>query len=162
MGGHSLPSGQRVEKEPDMDRFAWAAALLLAVASAAFAQQDPMGGGRKSRPQKAPLPTPTEKDLGVPIYPGSKFDGDLSGGMSQSDQKIWVFFSNDPVAVVLAFYEQKTGRKGESFEKDKYMIKLAGASLVPEHGVSIETLEGNPLFGNRGKTSISVMRTVKP
>jgi hypothetical protein len=82
--------------------------------------------------------------------------------MSQSNQKIWVFFSNDPVAVVLAFYEQKTGKKGESLEKDKYMIKLAGASLVPEHGVSIETLEGNPLFGNRGKTSISVMRRLKP
>jgi len=42
------------------------------------------------------------------------------------------------------------------------MIRLAGASLVPEHGVSIEALEGNPLFGSRGKTSISVMRTVKP
>jgi hypothetical protein len=115
------------------------------------------GKSRKAR-ERAPLPAPTVAELGVPIYPGSRYDAQISGGMSGEDQKIWVYFSDDAPRKVLAFYEQKTGKKGVEADRDKFMISLKGKSIVPEHGVTVETLAGNPLFGNKGKTVITVLR----
>lgn len=137
------------------------AVLLLSLSSAATAQPDPFerpSQKARKRVQKPALPPPTEVEMGVPQYPGARFDGDVSGGMSGSDQKIWVFFSDDAVTKVVAFYQQKTGKKATEWEKDKYMIPLRGDSGIPEHGVTVETLAGNPLFEGKGKTIISVTR----
>jgi hypothetical protein len=59
---------------------------------------------------------------------------------------------------VVAFYQQKTGKKATEAEKDKYLLPLKGKAIIPEHGVFIETLEGNELFKGKGKTMISVVR----
>ena len=141
---------------------ALAAALLLATTGSAWAQQDPMtGAGRRERVRRPPAPAPTEAELGVPVYPGARFDGDVSGGMTQPDQKIWVYFSDDAPAKVVAFYQQKTGKKANEWDKEKFMIGLAGNPVMPEHGLTIETLAGNPLFAGKGKTVITVTRITK-
>jgi hypothetical protein len=122
-------------------------------------QSPPEARSRRPRAPKASLPRPSEADLGVPVYPGARYDGDVSGGMSQPDHTIWIFFSDDAPAKVVAFYEKKTGKKASEWDKDKYMIALKGASVIPEHGVTVETLAGNPLFPGKGKTVITVSRT---
>jgi len=127
-------------------------------------QEQSPAEARSKRPRapRASLPRPTEADLGVPVYPGARYDGDVSGGMSQPDHTIWIFFSDDAPAKVVAFYEKKTGKKASEWDKDKYMIALKGASIIPEHGVTVETLAGNPLFPGKGKTVITVSRTRPP
>jgi hypothetical protein len=133
--------------------------LAMTIAGAALAQTDPGApSGRRARPEKPKVPPPSEASLGVPPYPGARFDADVSSGMSMNESWIWVFFSDDAPAKVVAFYEQKTGRKSTEWDKDKFMIALKGKSVVPEHGVTVETLEGNPYFGGKGKTVITVSR----
>ena len=145
-----------------MLRYALAAALLLATAGNGLAQQDPIeGASKRQRKPKPALPPPTEADLGVPVYPGARFDGDLSGGMSAEGQKIWIYFSDDAPGKVVAFYQQKTGKKADEWDTEKYMISLKGNSPLPEHGVTVETLAGNPLFEGKGKTVITVSRMAK-
>ena len=143
-----------------MIRYALAAALLLA-STAHVSAQPVERPSKKVRQPKPALPQPTEAELGVPVYPGARFDGDLSGGMSGSSQKIWIFFSDDAPAKVAAFFEQKTGKKANEWDKDKFLLPLKGASVVPEHGVTVETLTGNPLFPGKGSTVITVTRLTK-
>jgi len=142
-----------------MVRNALVVTLALATAGAAFAQTDPSTpSGKRARAERPKVPPPTEASLGVPAYPGARFDAEASAGMSMNESWIWVFFSDDAPAKVVAFYEQKTGRKSSEWDKDKFLIALKGESLVPEHGVTVETLEGNPLFTGKGKTVITVSR----
>lgn len=145
-----------------MTRYVLGAAVLLVTAGSAWAQQDPVTGmGKRERVRRPALPAPTETELGVPVYPGARFDGDVSGGMTQSDQKVWVYYSDDAPAKVVAFYQQKTGKKANEWDKDKFLIGLKGNPVMPEHGLTIETLAGNPLFAGKGKTVITVSRTTR-
>ncbi|MFY3744337.1 hypothetical protein ACOQFB_10540 [Anaeromyxobacter sp. Red801] len=140
------------------------AALLVPAALVVSAQQDPFAPPSqkaRERKRKPAVPPPSAAELGVPVYPGARFDGDISGGMSGPDQKIWVFFTDDAPAKVVAFYEQKTGKKATEWDREKYMIPLEGDPPMPEHGLTIETLAGNPLLGDKGKTVVSVMRLTK-
>jgi hypothetical protein len=137
------------------------AGLLLSMAGLVSAQPDPFARPSekaRERKRKPALPPPTDAELGVPRYPGARFDGDVSGGMTQSSQKVWVFFSDDAPPKVVAFYEEKTGKKATEWEKQKYMLPLKGESVMPDHGLTIETLQGNPFLEGKGKTVISVMR----
>ncbi len=62
---------------------------------------------------------------------------------------------------MVAFFEEKTGKKANEWDKDKFLLPLKGASVVPEHGVTVETLTGNPLFPGKGSTVITVTRLTK-
>jgi hypothetical protein len=98
---------------------------------------------------------PTEKDLGVPIYPGAAFNAEASAGMSMGDDyAMFVFLSNDQPAKVVAFYEQKLKKKAEK-SGDMYMIPLKGKPPVPEEGIVIQP---NTMFGGSAKTVISIQK----
>ncbi|NLW45850.1 MAG: hypothetical protein GXY86_00700 [Firmicutes bacterium] len=98
---------------------------------------------------------PTPQSLGIPIYPGAVFNPEISAGMSlDDDYQCFVYLSNDPPAKVVAFYEQRLGKKADSNEGG-YLIALKGKLPVPEEGLAIQP---NLLFGGTAKTVITVQK----
>ncbi len=104
-----------------------------------------------------PMAAPTEAQLGVPLYPGARFDGTISAGMSAADEEgvYYVFASADPVAKVAAFYEQRTGRKGTATEAG-VLIVVQGEGLFPDLGVTIQPNVGT--FPAPAQSMITVRR----
>ena len=101
---------------------------------------------------------PTSQTLGIPIYPGSVFNPEISAGMSlDDDYQYYVYLSNDPPAKVVTFYEQRLGKKASSNEGG-YLIALKGKLPVPDEGLAIQP---NMLFGGTAKTVITVQKQVK-
>lgn len=102
---------------------------------------------------------PTAKELGVPIYPGSKFDAENSAGMSSgNDHAIYIYLSADSPSKVAAFYEQQLKKKPEALGGDQFMFPLKGSMPVPDEGISIQP---NTMFGGSAKTVISIQKIVK-
>ena len=99
---------------------------------------------------------PTEKDLGVPVYPGAAFDAENSAGMSAgNDFSMYIYLSGDQPAKVAAFYEQKLKIKPVQAGKNTYMIPLKGKMPMPEEGISIQP---NTMFGGQAKTVITIQK----
>ena len=99
---------------------------------------------------------PTEKELGVPLYPGAVFDAENSAGMSIDDEcAYYVYLSEDPVAKVVNFYEEKTKKKAVSLENELYMIPLKGTMPVPYEGIVIQP---NVIFSGKAKTVITIQK----
>ena len=105
---------------------------------------------------------PTEPELGMPIYPGARFDPELSTGLSQESEKYYVYFTDDPILKVVQFYEGRTGKKAIELEgaKGAFWVVLKGTAPWPELGVLIEPAAGK--FGARpaDKTVVSVRKVV--
>jgi hypothetical protein len=97
---------------------------------------------------------PTEKELGVPLYPGARYDARSSAGMSMGDQRGYLFVTDDAPAQVVKFYEAKLGKRAQGDAQSGYMIALEGKGLVPDEGLAVQP---NMLPGG-GKTLITVMR----
>lgn len=98
---------------------------------------------------------PTEKTLGIPIYPGSVFDPENSAGMSLGDDyQYYIYLSNDPPSKVVAFYEQRLGKKALS-SNGGYMIALKGKLPVPEEGL---TIQPNTMFSGKAQTVITMQK----
>ena len=98
---------------------------------------------------------PTAQTLGVPIYPGAVFNPEISAGMSlDEDYQYYVYLSNDPPAKVVAFYEQRLGKKASSYEGG-YLFALKGKLPVPDEGLAIQP---NVLFSGPAKTVITVQK----
>jgi len=101
---------------------------------------------------------PTEKEMGVPPYPGAWFDARNSAGMTQDDYPAWIFLTNDPVKTVVAFYEGRTGKKAQAAGQRAYILALVGEMPIPEHGV---TVQPNTMFPGKYKTAVTIMRKVR-
>ncbi len=102
---------------------------------------------------------PTEKELGVPVYPGATFDAENSAGMSAgNDYAMYLFLTTDPPSKVVAFYEQQLKIKAVEAVKGYYMIPLKGEMPLPEEGISIEP---NTMFGGKAKTVISIQKKIE-
>jgi hypothetical protein len=98
---------------------------------------------------------PTEKDLGVPIYPGAAFNAEASAGMSLGDDfAMFIYLSGDQPSKVAAFYEQKLRIKAEK-SGDRYMIPLKGKPPIPDEGIAIEP---NTMFGGSAKSVITIQK----
>ena len=97
---------------------------------------------------------PAAQTLGVPIYPGAVFNPEISAGMSLNDYQYYVYLSNDPPAKVVAFYEQRLGKKASSCEGG-YAFVLKGKLPVPDEGL---TIQPNELFGGPAKTVITLQK----
>ena len=98
---------------------------------------------------------PTEKDLGVPFYPGATFDAQASAGMSLGDDfAMYIYLSGDQPSKVAAFYEQKLKIKPMK-SGDMYMIPLKGELPMPDEGIAIQP---NTMFGGSAKTVITIQK----
>jgi len=127
-----------MKKKPKFEslpRVRWAA-LLLAQAVMVAA---PLQTAIPERPRPAPLPQPTEAQLGAPVYPGAIYQAQISGGMSQGESYYWVFVTADPASKVAAFYKTKTGVAHTEMEGMYMFVFKKGANpYMPDHGLVIE------------------------
>ena len=129
--------------------FAAVLAFLLA-----FGLVSLVNAGSGARP--APLPQPTEAQLGAPVYPGATYDGQMSAGMSQGDSYYWVFVTTDPAATVAAFYKQKTGLVPVEIEGNfQFTIKKGANPYFPDQGF---TVEPNKALAGGVKTAITFIK----
>jgi hypothetical protein len=94
---------------------------------------------------------PTERDVGVALYPGAQFDAQVSAGMSSGEQRAYVFMTADPLDRVVAFYEAHTGKHAMQADSHSFGISLTGSSL-PDL-----TIQSN-LVPWPGKTVITIMK----
>ena len=82
---------------------------------------------------------PSAEQLGVPIYPGARYEARNSEGMSQPTEKYYIFTTADSLARVAAFYRNATKKSGEPFgEGGAVIIVLEGHAPFPAHGIVIE------------------------
>jgi hypothetical protein len=61
-------------------------------------------------PAQAPVGTPTEETLGMPIYPGAKFIGSYDAGRGQ---RYYLFGTNIDFAQAVGFYRTALKQRGE-------------------------------------------------
>lgn len=139
----STPVPARAQRLPWMALIVLLWALLAAPAQDAYSQARP-----------APLPQPTEAQLGVPVYPGARYDGVASAGMTQPDTAYWLFLTRDPPAQVAKFYAEKTGKAAQDLG-GSFIIAVKGKAPFPEHGIIIEP---NKMFPTPDKTVITVSK----
>jgi hypothetical protein len=129
-------------------------AMLLALAVMVLV---PFGAAVPQRP--TPLPQPSEAQLGAPVYPGSTYLGELSGGMSMDETYYWVFVTSDPPSKVAAFYKAKTGRTPTELSGSYLFdlgVKKGSNPYMPDHGIAIEP--NKQLTAGPPKTSITFNR----
>ena len=101
---------------------------------------------------------PTPADLGVPVYPGARYEATMSQGMSQEREKYYVFTTPDALDRVKAFYESATRHASEPFgDGGAVMIALAGQAPFPTHGIVIEPSRPG-MFPPAVRTVITVRR----
>lgn len=134
------PSLEAIEEEED-----WAMDLAVAAKTEQF--------------RKNP---PTEKFLGVPIYPGAVFSPELTAGMSLGDEHhIYVYFSNDPLEKVTDFYRKRLGKEpvfvGEEFG---YMFPLKGSLPLPDEGLTVQPYVYEAFGLGSYKTTIAIQKQV--
>ena len=100
-----------------------------------------------------PLPEPSAAELGVPRYPGARFDGTNSAALSSGGDHYYVYTTADAPEKVAAFYERQTGKKGLKREGG-WLIAVKGAGLFPELGVTVQPNAGT--YPATVKTMITV------
>jgi hypothetical protein len=125
--------------------------MLMALAVIALA---PFGAAVPQRPQ--PLPQPSEAQLGAPVYPGSTYLAELSGGMSMGETYYWVFVTSDSPSKVAAFYKAKTGLTAMELD-GSFLFDLDGKKgsnpYMPDRGIAIEP--NKQLTAGPPKTSVT-------
>ena len=99
---------------------------------------------------------PNEKTIGVAVYPGAKFNADLSAQMSSDEAEFYVYESADAGAAIVKFYEQKTGKKAQELDDETYLIALKGPSMMPSHGLVVQP---NTMLGGSAKSVITIQIT---
>jgi hypothetical protein len=127
--------------------------LALAAALLALAAPSPQA---LSQGRPAALPQPSEAQMGVPTYPGARYDGMNSGGMSQDERYYWIFITQDPVDKVVAFYREKTKlTPTETAGSYSFTLKGGDNPYFPDHGVMIQK---NTMFPPPTGTVITVSK----
>jgi len=115
----------------NLRRVGFMAAMVLLAATWATAKE--------GRSPPAPLPQPTEAQLGAPVYPGATYEAQISGGMSQGESYYWVFVTADSASKVAAFYKSKTGVTPTEMEgMFMFTLKKGSNPYFPDHGLVIE------------------------
>jgi len=105
----------------------------------------------------APAAPPSEADLGVPLYPGARFDNQMSASMSGmgDNANYYVYTSVDAATQVTSFYESKTGKKGTTNEAGT-LIAVRGEGLFPDLGITIQPNPGS--YPPEVKTIITIRK----
>ncbi|MDA8169640.1 MAG: hypothetical protein M0Z59_08105 [Nitrospiraceae bacterium] len=124
--------------------------LMLLFAAAAMAQPKPHSAAGK---------TLSGKEIGYPVYPGSKYL-EHSGSMAAPGWKSYIFTSNDSPEKIKAFYEKKTGKKPVLLKKDKqtvYFFPMKGKPPIADEYINVEPNS----YGGSAKTIISITKKIK-
>lgn len=99
---------------------------------------------------------PTEKDLGVPVYPGAQYNARFSVVNEALKQCYWT--TNDPPKTVIAFFENATGLQSTGDPaKNFYMIQIMPAEKSPYLMMISVIPNTNPDMGP-GKTLLTIVR----
>jgi hypothetical protein len=106
-----------------------AGGLFLAGRTPAGAQDQDAAKLEATRAALRLLP-PTAANVGVPLYPGSKFEEGITLKFWPPDGRAYVFSTQDDVAKVVAFYEKRTGKNAVS-QPGGYGIVLEGTLAKP-------------------------------
>jgi hypothetical protein len=129
--------------------------LALAVLIMALVALPAQEGMARDAPP-TPLKQPTDQEMGVPTYPGAKFDGQMSAGMSQGETYFWVFATTDPVEKVVTFYKEKTRSTPAELEGSfLFTLKKGKSELFPALGVMVEK---NTMFPGPAKSVVTVTK----
>lgn len=112
---------------------------------------------QESQEEHGPVPEPPAAQLGVPKYPGARYDAQMSSQLSSSDRWFYVYTTTDALQRVVAFYERSTGKKGQP-APDGVSIAIAvkGTMPWPELGVMVQPRL--PQYPASVKAVISVTR----
>jgi hypothetical protein len=118
----------------------------------AEAQEEP----EEEAPVK-PMAAPSTAELGVPLYPGAKFDGRISAEMSRSDEEAnyYVYSSTDTPEQVAAFYRTRTGKAGIT-TPGGVMFAIRGEGLFPDLGLTVQPNAGT--FPAPAKTMLTIRK----
>jgi hypothetical protein len=105
----------------------------------------------------APMAAPSAAELGVPLYPGAKFDGRISAEMSRSDEEAnyYVYSSTDTPEQVTAFYRTRTGKAGIT-TPGGVMFAVRGGGLFPDLAVTVQPNAGT--FPAPAKTMLTIRK----
>jgi hypothetical protein len=90
-------------------------------------RQKPAAAPQKSKtaeqtPAAIPAGEPTAEYLGIPIFPGAKFNADDSKIAQAQGAAYFSWASNDPAEKIVAFYEKATGLKRTAIDNGGYSI----------------------------------------
>ena len=125
-----------------------------AEAEEAGQDRSPDGAASTQMPAR-PLSEPSAAELGVPRYPGARFDGTNSAALSSGEDRYYVYTAADAPEKVAAFYERQTGKKGLKTEGG-WLIAVKGAGAFPELGVVVQPNAGT--YPAAVRTMITVRR----
>jgi hypothetical protein len=105
----------------------------------------------------APMAAPSPAELGVPLYPGAKFDGRISAEMSRSDEEAnyYVYSCSDTPEQVAAFYHARTGKVGLT-TPGGVMFAIRGEGLFPDLGLTVQPNAGT--FPAPAKTMLTIRK----
>jgi hypothetical protein len=105
-----------------------------------------------------PMAAPAAADLGVPLYPGARFDGQMSASLSQGDKSAnyYVYTTADGLEQVTSFYEQRTGKTGQRSPAG-VMIVVQGQGPFPDLGVTVQP-NGGGMYPPSVKTVITIRK----
>ncbi len=124
------------------------------------AEPAPSDGAEERRDQpRRPMSEPSAGGLGVPTYPGAKFDPQISGTISSNEEQYFVYATADASESVLAFYEQRTGKKATIKTEAGWLIPVRGEGPFPELGVAVQPNAGT--YPASVKTVITIRRAQK-
>ncbi|MFA6507783.1 MAG: hypothetical protein WCT14_16900 [Treponemataceae bacterium] len=88
---------------------------------------------------------PTEKTLGVALYPGTvlDFDAMVVGWKPGMPGMIYQYRTKDPVAKVVGYFEKKTGSKAQATGPNVFAILLKGTPKAPENYLWVQEFPGD-------------------
>lgn len=122
-------------------------------AEAAAAERLAEEAAREDEPRRVQSEEP-----GVALYPGARFDPEMSGQLSSGDDATYfVYTTADDPAMVLSFYERRTGRKAAGHGEGGSIIVLRGAAPWPDLGVVVEPNRG--AYPASVRTVITIRKT---
>lgn len=98
---------------------------------------------------------PSEKEVGVPAYPGSRFDAKSSAGMSAGGSIMYIFLSDDVPSKIVQFYEVKLKKKARPMPEGSFLFALKGDFPLPLEGM---TIQPNTMLPDKAKSVITVLK----
>ena len=104
---------------------------------------------------------PTEKDLGLALYPEAELTFDTLIQNPGMTGYLYPYASRDPASKIIAFYEKATGKKAQGVTKDNVGILIKGDSMEnAELAVSVQDLSAMMASAQGLGANVSIPQTL--